>query len=183
MRLTTSIRRTIVDAIIAHRYEAEHNAAVLAEKQAGDELYCCLYSREERDLMDRAPNGAFTESAALYFERPNDSWLVPFTKARSVFAMHQFRASLKDDSVATATAIAEFQNARRKASAIEDEMRVMRREIEGVVNSVNTTKRLIEVWPEVEAFVPKDEKGGALSIVPTRLNHALELPPGAQEHV
>lgn len=69
-----------------------------------------------------------------------------------------------------------------EALAIEEEGKELKAKLEALVNSVTTTKKLYEVWPELATIVPntweqRDTHGTALVVSVADLNKTIPLPP------
>ncbi len=76
----------------------------------------------------------------------------------------------------------------RRDSLVEEMVRTSN-EIWAVIDSVSSNKRLIEIWPEIEQYVPKDPpkgekravQGRAIAPIMDGLNSILRLPPKDKE--
>lgn len=173
MRLTKDIRNQILDAVLAHRFTDEETSLEESFRAFADDYYRALFSPEEWELINNCPREWFyvsTDICARYQGRSQ------FLKMSSEERVPQ---SLKREDMLDT-------QARRYAKLLERRTKYQKLRCEvsqhaaGVLNSVTTVKRLLEVWPEVKKFIPtefsKPDVTTALAIPMKQLNEKLRLP-------
>lgn len=181
MNLTNDIRRAITDKIILHRFDADVKAAEAKIHRASLVVYNAVYSKKERDLMGQLPASFFQHSHTLKIKFPpadhHFGWrelsvvtaqALPVSKGHA----HGWVVEGMEDHPAVRTLSAAYH----EQSKLNQDMQAAKLEIAAVVSSVNTRKRLLEVWPESAPFLPEELPKQQLALLPATLNARLKLP-------
>lgn len=169
--LTKYARERIVDKLITHKVNNDKNLKKFFEdsKQFTNDVYEDLYGKDI-EKMDALPKGWLPETeyitvqlgdsrgyAQLYFSgysRFNnirysllEKFCVKNTKRRILGNARSKVYSVGDPLTHR------YEDLQRMKKSIEEEYRTALATANSILNSVNTTKQLIETWPEVETFV------------------------------
>ncbi|MBL4839356.1 MAG: hypothetical protein JKY47_00830 [Thalassospira sp.] len=179
MKLSNEIRNDIIEALIKHRFTADQEAIDQMETTLADKLYCDYYGKATRKQMESMPDGALpvTRDTFVNFAGCRDT--LKFSSERRCFYIDRYsgstmRSTAYDAQHAFTLEWTALENARkdlkeRKAQAAA--------KAEAVLKSVGSTKRLLEIWPEVEPFLPPEPAKAQLPATITQdLNKALDLP-------
>lgn len=188
MRLTNPMRGTIAKAILDHKYAALLTAADKKQALAGDAVYDALYA-EHKQWMCAAPPGAMQEADQFNVVVCGKNGHKRYENVRlSTARPLLFADTCRWYPMAKAppevlSAYDAYAHAAEAFAAVEAERDATAQDINGVLYSVTTVKRLLEVWPEIATFVPdKPTSGGAMAVVPAALNKTLDLPPSTTEN-
>lgn len=176
MRLTNDMRTSICAELLSRRF-SESLAQLAADKQAfADQLYGSWFSPDERALIDKSPVEWFSYTETVGFSYQGSSYSVEMSTTRRVPENHcRYRNNDLCPKMSKA-----WQKWKEKDKALTDKRYDLKQKCMAVMNSVTTVARLIEIWPELKAFVPAEGKGPAmctaLSIPMKELNADLGLP-------
>lgn len=177
MRLTNKLRSQILDAVMDHAFKARQEQLAKAEGALAVELYNLTYTKEEQAFMNKVGSTGFGTKSDIYvFTLDRARWLSFYGEAKFNMS-HRKTAKPEGDLLQRIEAhVAALDSLRELCIKTHDEA-------EGILNSVTTVKRLLEVWPEVEAFVPKNpEQLNNLPAIPlAQLNSVLGLPPETKD--
>jgi hypothetical protein len=140
------------------RYELDMN---LFHSPIGDKCYVCLAGSVMARTLKLPPGENYI---------PDEFDKDTFNKLYALDALRigdlveaAFELGIKEEPIAAAKLAEQYAN--------------LKAEIQSVLNSVRTTKRLLEVWPEAEALIPPPPPPTtALAPDTTKLNTILELP-------
>lgn len=179
IRLTNEMRSRIAKAVLEHRFGPEEKEIELDRKKLGSLVYDTLYDKFTQGLMAELPEGWLPTQCAdhVYFA---GQWVsVEFGEPRR-FLYEEFNTSPKfgaDDPVSKLFESIEsrkykLREARGEASA----------KVNGLLSEATTVKKLLEIWPEVEPFIPPATAPVHLPAVPrAEVNALLGLPTRKEE--
>jgi hypothetical protein len=119
------------------------------------EIYCNFAGRQIGLHFNGMPH---YERELIVYKSPTISGLVPITAENPLNA--------------------EFDAVELEQRTIDDLTLTVKAEVGAMVNSVTTIKKLIEIWPEVVALLPAEERSQSTALVAdvNRLNTMLDLP-------
>ena len=154
IRLTIALKDSIVRAALDFRFAEEEEQLLRDRKEFGDRCYLHVYDEKAREIMGMAQHyfygRAFDMDASIrmYFGGRNVS--LPMSKERPFFSVDPEEANkvLNDHPLAI-----EFDRLQGRKENLREEKKEIRAYIRQVVNSVSTTKKLLEVWPDCEPFI------------------------------
>jgi len=179
MRLTKAIREQILNDLLNHAFGAQDKALDKVENELADEVYLTVYTPEEIAFMEKVGSSGFFTKSRMGYSSKDFGW-GELRLSQPQYVMPT-RRELKLKGGALAQKISAYRQAHKTHGEVR---RNARSEAEGILNSAQTTKRLIEVWPEITAFVPKDTTGAtnlpALQV--EKLNQVLGVPPTTKEN-
>lgn len=174
MRLNKGIRQEICERAVAHGFKSEEKKLQAQTLKLSMEVYNHVYPKKVRDLMDQLPDGMLdtmttfrVRAGGLTFCGDFDGKALPIG-ARDKYGWPNIESAplckkIKDNLVA-------WRALRSGRAKITDE-------VMATLDSVTTLKRLREIWPEAEPFLPtQKDRGVALSIPISELNKKLGLP-------
>lgn len=192
VRFTSSIRDSIVSAMLRHAFEDEAKALVKRRADLALAVYEDVYSEADRKKMAALPDGwlpsaesisarfggsyeSLRFSGALYGDLANLAGDVE-PLHRRIKETHRHGCSKNfDGSHPIAERHLELDGIQRE---LLDRVRSAKRQAISVVSSVSTIGRLKEVWPETAPFLARyEKKPPSLPAIPRDdLNHAFRLP-------
>lgn len=179
MKLTNTMRDTICGAIIAHKFNKPQDDMMKQFSKFGDEVYCDIYDTKKRRLMASLPQGWLPTNNGFY---------VSFGGLRDLLRMTQKRTFPYESQIAHGKVIKTYaadhafsvkhMEIRNTLKDIEQERAKYRSQAESILYSVQSVSRLLDVWPEIKAFIPAPEvKAQVPALRIADLNAALNLPP------
>lgn len=205
VKLTKAIREAIQSKVIIHAFLPQAQRHMELEYQFVEDIWNDLVSPEMKERMKGLPEGWLpedddfkvyfdTEAQSLYFKTgvgyalPNGFYKLGIQQREGLGVSRRMPSNWSRGAVAkvyrdneTITRFRALQAARKR---IETDLEAARSSVMRTLESVTTVKRLIEVWPEIEAFAKpflEEEKAEARAILPdiprARLNETLHLPP------
>lgn len=155
IRLTNPMRKNILDNIIKHSKYSEDEKKKLRDDLAiqGDKVHAVLYKKEMVSLSKVADKRFLELSDGIRGQIDNNVFIIRFTEplpTRKGCGFDFAYLTLKS----TPKVIKDYL----KLDAIEDtfikESHKAVGKITSILFSVNTVSKLIEVWPDVEEFIP-----------------------------
>lgn len=198
VRLNMGIRRQIVDACLEHMGHDEESRVIRKKafnKKYAAKIYNAIYPPNIRRRMNNMPKGAMCTRTEISLRvkvktdqrDPRDEKLlitkqfrmtVDFDTSRPVFRCHinghlpfDFKEKLgvSNEAVFEEYKMCDYRDMYAIRRAKENELLQFLRQF-------NTTKQLIEAWPEGKQFLPKEVvPTTALVIKPTKINEMLGI--------
>ncbi len=191
MRLTNSIRDSIIAGVIKHRFEKEE-AALSALKDEldrvsrlnGRKIYDACYSKQQRGILEHAPDSFFkhrrdgirlkVDEGGLFETTFGKPMPVPYAHESSYTVLAVVPTSVRDLA-------GEIDGAREAVDDAKSELRTAKRSAENdlraALKNFSTVKRVRDEWPELAAFLPKAEPASVPAVRIDELNKTLGLPP------
>ena len=173
VRLTNDLREKIQKKLLSHKFIKPLDR--LADKKARFALkvYNDIYSKKERDLMQTVPADWLETSTSICVSFVSDYMHLSFNGDYSRYNCHreiQVRGTRREyirmiDPVRSHGARKVYDNdhklthehtdLQREEEDLHKEVHEAMAASNAALWSVNTLKQLLEVWPEVEEFVPE----------------------------
>lgn len=176
MRLTNDMRTSICAELLTRRFQDQEKQLALDKTAFADFLYESWFSNEEMILITQCPSEWFTYTDSIGFTYQGNTYNINLSKHRRIPASHD-RYRSNDLSPALAK---KWQKWTERDTSLRDKRYDLKSKCLAVMRSVTTTQRLVEIWPELQAFIPTEGKGPAmctaLSIPMKELNADLGLP-------
>lgn len=148
IRLNTFIRDSIIGSLLAKRFDGEKKQLLKEQAEFAVRLYRVLYPEWQRFV--RLPKGWLLQapsfSARIRGERHRFQLNAEFR-----FPSEDRERTLQDEGL-----IKEFKQLQERLAKHEDDRITARQQGRALLHSVTTVKKLLEVWPEVKPFLPKD---------------------------
>jgi hypothetical protein len=197
-KLTTSVRDTLVSRILKYRFSGEVAQLIADRADFANACYEAVYDEPTRKKMASLPKGWLPTDDDLFLRFGAETERVCFNGdglygdlsatlekhpeqvRRPILTKHQNGVvQVFDAGSPIETAFAQLQD--RKA-ALHDRVKDAAAQIRSVVNSVTTTGKLREVWPESAAFLEdfEDVKLNLPMVQVRELNALLDLPVEAE---
>jgi len=177
-KLTKGKRSTILRLIIEHRFNAPKKTLEERKEKVANTLYEMLYDEETRKKMNALPKGWLERKINFNCRTLDNGWIgFPMSEARPFKYEDVNKTVVYDTRSGESILIADYKS---DEMDLEREISAARTKIKAVLESVNTDKQLVAVWPEAEQFIIK-AMGKIHTNLPTvviaDLNKALDLPP------
>lgn len=175
-RLTNELRNRIAKAVLNHRFEAEEKALDVATEALGDLIYESLYPAggNARKRLDTALDGEYAYCTSIDCHLAGDYRSIPMSKQRPVQHKHYSGRAKFDANAEPVVVFRDIQAKRRKLKEHKDETAA---KVNGLLSEATTIKKLMEIWPEVEPFIPPAVTPVNLPAVPRdEVNSLLGLP-------
>jgi hypothetical protein len=159
-KLTNALKDAIINKMERKLFSARRRAIIDKMEQLADEAWATLHSEDDRKFMEKAPEGAFQHVTNLSFRimsaegRSLEYFSLQMQNSRPVFAKYLQR----DTRIVEGDVIAKkYQAIKDEENFINKEERDVSKKARSIINSVTTTMRLLEVWPEVVDFLPEED--------------------------
>lgn len=184
MRLTNAIREEILNKLLVHKFSQEEQDIKREMMDFALEVYRSALTKEELAWVNSAPKSFRCSIGSGYIRAyfAGQHCLLDVS-ADSCFAFTDEIASrmrFAADHPFTTT----FEKIEQKDRAFRIRRRNAENEAEAVLWSVQTLKKLLEVWPEIEPFCPtpevKTKTSTAIAIRRDELNNTFGLPIEAE---
>jgi hypothetical protein len=176
-RLTNDMRNLIASSVVAYRFDKPREDLSTRWIEFSNEVYNDIYDAKQRRLMASLPDGwlPMEDSFPISFGgfrdilSMNTKRAFPYSSARGTpVKIYAAEHPLSSKHMSLANARKDLQANRIKCKAQAD----------GILNSVNTVARLLDVWPEIKSFIPgQTPKVLVPALRIAELNAALKLPP------
>lgn len=177
VKLTFSMRDGIAHRVLDHRFgKAETELRSKEHKLAADVLKS-IYKKNVVQLMEKLPASFLGEAMAIYVALGEKQVRLALPAPTKVINLSD-RKPIMAYSVDHPFTV-RFNELSNEWRRLTEEKTSARKHVMGVLDSVPTTKRLLEVWPEVEPFLDTPEAPkAALAVRIPDLNRTLRLPVG-----
>lgn len=140
MRLTNELRERIATHLVDKVMKPKLLAQQKAEEAFGDSVYDELYTVEERRLMEALPKGALPTCDELWTRGRS----IPLSGVRRIFSENRELSKQQ---------LERWNEFTKGKQALIQEQNSLYKSTFGVLHSVTTVKKLIQVWPEVKETV------------------------------
>jgi hypothetical protein len=175
-KLNNHVRSLIVTGLINHRFEKREKELSNIENALGDVFYDTLDGAQKK-ILEKAPRDWFKVSDGVYVYVEGQSHHWRFSKSRRVPYAWTCRYDApklsKSEPVAKSALACAAERER-----IREEKTAIRAAVNATITTFKYVEDLVESWPEVKKFIPKDVKKAmtsALAIPPRKLNEMLGL--------
>ena len=176
-RLTKQLREQMLKTVLNHAFADKQKAAQAEVDEAGMAVYMSVHEAH-LPIMRQLPDGFCYKSHRFDVNIGGQSHNIYFDGEARLMA---YRSNYNrypieaNDPVGIA-----YLQALKKQEDVSNERNQMHREVNAVLESVHTFKKLWEVWLECKSLLEKFEDKPAIAILPAvqvhRLNAALGLP-------
>lgn len=155
-RLTTQLRANIIDNALVGAFKKEREANRQARIEITGDIYRTIVTEEQEKAMKKLPAGFFhtgSDFSHMYLgaeENGKSRFTLSYgATGRLVPASHYSSYTVIDKKLRDRADKIEAMD-----KSINERTDELRDKISQVVASVNTVAKLIEIWPEAEAFIP-----------------------------
>lgn len=182
MNLTNDIRNQIRNKILNHRFKAEEEALTKKKRELGLRIYNMIFPKALRDQLDKVPKGYLTHTTSLLVSmHAGDNYTgwshisVPLPQSLPIPVEMQYGNKIK--GFEDRPLILELDNLYRDGQKQTKAKKDAETEIDALLASYTTRKKLLEGWPEAAPFVPDEPvMNKALVLASAALNDKLKLP-------
>lgn len=180
-RLTQDIRHRLLSKMLEHRFDKDRDALHKRKENLALEVYKDLYSPATIAAMKKFPEDAFPACSSIRVTFVDDTVCLDFPDDTShLFFYRHTRVSCKVYEPRHAFSV-EYFTIERELKALREEHDQVRSAGRATLNKVNTTRQLIEMWPEIEPFLKElapvvDTPCIALAVPVDQLNKMFALP-------
>lgn len=147
VRLTNDMRRTIVTSIMDQWEESNPLPVILTEEQFADAMWEETYGKLP---LDKIPTRLLNRTNGIRIQPENGNYLYIGMSTPRPVARHTTDAVIPDDH----PLLLEYQAGKVVVKDWKDKFDAFKEEVQQIIQSVNTTKQLLEAWPEVEEHLP-----------------------------
>lgn len=171
-RLTNAIKESIVSKMRKELFEKRQEKARKRTTKLADNIYHAIHTEEETNYMLMAPDGAFAYRTSIYARFASGGVSFGLSKAFPFFSRYDGQTQhISVDS----SFYAEYNAIKKTEDKIRKDIQKLHDSTWGILNSVTTVKKLIEVWPDVEPYLPENKQIPNLPAIPVgELNVLLE---------
>lgn len=182
-QLTKSLRERMCRRVLNNAFSEKIDELKRVQVQLADKIYNDIYGAHLK-TMNSLPKGYFKSQGYLYISIAGQEHYLSFSESKIVAHNHDKRDKAKlyvgDEPVAIEwlKAVGDLENLQKKRSEMEYE-------VEALLASVTTFKKLWQVWPECKSLLEDFESKPTVALLPSiqvkKLNAALGLPVETQE--
>lgn len=178
--LNQAVRLLILEAVLNHRFSKQKKELDKQSAKFGDMIYNELLSPNDRKRMNESPDNWFdTTTNICVYVNGTHGYYEFTTRRRKPCHWNKVEkygnVQLMSGVSPSATVITAFRRDEEKYNA---DYQAARMAVSATLKAYKFIEDLIEQWPEVKKFVPKDEAKSAtmaLAIPPKQLNEMLGL--------
>lgn len=197
-RLTNTIRHSIRDAVLEHRFKAPVSELLDRADELGDRTYEFLYPSSILDQMKSLPSDFFRtdnrvnvyalgERRVIFFGRHINNLegihhiLLKNRPTKELITAHKFRADYNVSVSLSKELYDIFEKLIQDVERHNEIYSSARSQVQAALDAVGSVKALIAAWPEVEPFASmyletKTERVRLPAIPAASLNAILDLP-------
>jgi hypothetical protein len=151
MKLTNTMKERIIKSIMKETF-AEREKAVDAEKtKLADAVYAGFYGRYQKQ-MQALPESFFLQRSTVKLNVGGSAREIRMSTTRRVGKLHEYNCFDLDQSSHFITSYKEIE---AKARTIENDRAALESTFKAVILPITTDKRLVEVWPDAEKYIPR----------------------------
>ena len=181
MKLTKDLKDKILDAILEHRFGKERKALKAERHAHAVSVYNEKYSVAERKLMATLPKGWMFEAESVYVSLGGNFTQIEFPvplRLSQGSRRGQALVSLGPDHPLSLR----YGEIGTTGEALEAAISAATLDVCSILNSVTTTERLRDRWPEaikiIDRILDAEPKPASLPAIPMAdVNARLALPP------
>lgn len=176
-RLTKDLRERMARCVLNNAFGAKEKEAEQALRLAGDGIYTDIYGPHLK-TMQSLPKDWLPMSWYVRIAIAGQNHEIYFSEKRIIGVdQHWYRPKLY---VGDEVVCVEYLKAVAVCDDVKKNRQAMDREVEAILNSVQTFKKLWEVWPASKSILEKFESKPTVAMLPAiqfdKVNDALGLP-------
>lgn len=176
-RLTNNLRERMAQSVLNNAFEAKQKEAERDLHLAGDKFHTDIYGAHLK-AMQSLPNGWLPMNLRIRIAIAGQNHDVTFSEPRITGERHHYcrpKLYVGDEPIAL-----EYLKAVDVVEDIKKQRNSMKHEVEAILNSVQTFKKLWTVWPASKSILEKFETKPVVALLPAiqfdKVNAALGLP-------
>lgn len=153
-QLTNMVKDTIVERILTKVFDERLKELKKQKIALADACYAFRYTKKElgmiQELQSQTNNRAFSNNEVVYMHFGGRHASLRMSESRPfLYKDLESKTKLAADHKLTL----QWDDLKRKEADINSEKKKLTQEVRALLNSVNTTKQLLEAWPESEVFL------------------------------
>jgi len=189
-RLSNHLRDQIVCGLLKHRFDKDQADNRAVGYALALEAYELFYDKKTRKRMSQLPKGWLPSAGGVLLHFTVDGKKVSGLRYDLSFGMNDkpivvlekdysrfdgIHINLPNESHREfATRLHQYE---RRSQELSGSRASMQRQLQGMLRKFTSVKKLIEAWPEVAPFIPKDQAPTVNALIPIKeLNEQLKLP-------
>ena len=179
-RLTNGLRERMAQSVLNNAFEVKQKEAERNLHLVGDKFHADIYGAHLK-AMQSLPKGWLPMNWGIRIAIAGQNHDVRFSEQRITGKDHHYyrpKLYAGDEPICI-----EFIKATNACDKLKNERQAMEQEVEAILNSVQTFKKLWEVWPASKSILEKFEAKPMTAMLPAiqfdKVNAALGLPVGA----
>lgn len=176
VKLTNAIRNEIIFSIMSEGIDQRIKECDTNLRKSGTAVMKSIL-KEHWDTMYSLPEGFFFADSSFVLGRMQV--LTELIRCPVCYRYGHVDFDIEKSSDEQKQAIANYNDILKKYNDLQREKGNIAREVTAILNSVRTVKQLLDVWPEVEKYLPctvKSVDNRSLPVVQVQqLNDKLEL--------
>lgn len=176
-RLTEGLKEVILRGLLEYSFKNEAEEICKENETIALEYLSELYTPKEREMMKALPKKFFPvlKSLWLYMEGDCSGCCLHYELKdyMQVGYHHYHRNHMIQPRSKLGERLTKLNNRRKD---LDVNRREARNKAIAIMNSVTTTKRLAEIWPEIEPFIPGPNKVANLPVDLNSVNAIFKLP-------
>lgn len=182
VRMTDSIRKTIIKNIIVSRFEDKEKQIEEEEFDLAEFVLTRAVPEKYAEQMSLLPPNFFPTANDLLIHLPGKSELpyladtrIRFRRPVSVpyWLRYSIQSYWLEDDPELLQRVESFF---KKRLSIEQEKQRLVHELNSELSQFTTTKRLLEACPEIKPHIPKEKKPAQLPVATNKLREILATP-------
>lgn len=184
VKLTNALRSVIWNNIRHKQLDPKRVELEKSLELIGDEIYNAVVGDKVLKLMESIPDMYFIRSNYIYVQNVAAKFIhIQMSKSRVIppkchHGKPVFHTEMADPKKAE-EAFVRYMKKREMITAHDRDVSIYKDEAMRIMCSVNTVKPLLQVWPEVEEFLPDSTKNVDNAQLPmvqvTKLNEQLGI--------
>lgn len=181
IRINAAIRAVLLKRIIAHGYDAQIKEFTKREHALALAVYNATFPAKLQKQMEDLPKNTVPETSRLEVYVDGEQHQLHLSKEFRIPYSHQH--SYTNDRISLHSGIplgAEIKKFIRERHEFNEAKRKTWESTKAVLESTTTLHKLLEIWPEIEAFthdIGKAKPITALAVPIETLNRVMGLPP------
>lgn len=178
-RLTKTLRESMLKAVLDHAFNEKQAAANSVLVQCGEAIYQDIYGPYQ-DAMNSLPKNWLHTTSQITVAIAGQRHEVKISEQRPVGDNQRYWNEYAKLYVGDEQIVLNYQKAADVIEALKSHRNAMKREVDAILNSVHTFKKLWEIWPESKCILEKFETKPTVALLPAiqieKVNSALGLP-------
>ena len=198
-RLTITTKEIILKKLLKHRFLKEAETVNKEYKRLAEVIYNDLLTKKEHEILESLPKEWVPETNNILIRFGDNVQYLKFSGNNLVHRIHNLLEVSKKSPVVlkkipykytgkfspkvlktyepSSKLFKKWEKINNKQMELRADVINAEVEASAIIDTVNTDKKLLEIWPEIEPFLPKQVTTKKLPIVlPAAINKTFKLP-------
>lgn len=153
MKLTTAMKDRIVESIMKDTFTSREQSILSEKTSLGEAIYADFYGQYKTKMM-ALPECMFLQKSTFSIKIEGDRFTydLPVSSTRRFGKCHDYGNMYiaKDHPFAAA-----YRDIERKENVLVSDKTALRQTLKSTIYPVTTDKRLVEIWPDAEKYIPR----------------------------